>query len=277
MTDQTKPCMALMGEFSAGKSTLANLLLGEATSPVQVTATQMPPVRYRHGAPAALRHDPDGSSEPILDGLCRSAAGADHIEVFRPAPVLERCDLIDMPGTSDPNLTQDFWKTIIPDVDVVIWCSAATQAWRQSEAALWEEMPPGLHDTSILLLTRIDKIRGERDQKRVLQRVRREADGLFHAVLPAALLGAKDAPVESGYAALLDTVTALLDGIASRRPRRSTSQPASERPAAASTSASSASSSEPAATSGPVIPRRVQRPLSARPRPERSRPERPSV
>ena len=39
-----KPVIALMGEFSAGKSTLLNLLVGRNILPTQVTATRMPPV-----------------------------------------------------------------------------------------------------------------------------------------------------------------------------------------------------------------------------------------
>ena len=42
--DEKRPLVALMGEFSAGKSTLSNLLIGKQALPVNVTATQLPPV-----------------------------------------------------------------------------------------------------------------------------------------------------------------------------------------------------------------------------------------
>ena len=42
--NEKRPRVALMGEFSAGKSTLSNLLIGRAALPVNVTATQLPPV-----------------------------------------------------------------------------------------------------------------------------------------------------------------------------------------------------------------------------------------
>jgi GTPase Era involved in 16S rRNA processing len=41
--------VAILGEFSSGKSTLANVLLGRVSSPVRVTATQVPPIWYTHG------------------------------------------------------------------------------------------------------------------------------------------------------------------------------------------------------------------------------------
>ena len=46
---QRRPRVCLMGEFSAGKSTLSNLLLGAEALPVNVTATQLPPVWISEG------------------------------------------------------------------------------------------------------------------------------------------------------------------------------------------------------------------------------------
>ena len=45
-----RPRIALMGEFSAGKSTLANLMVGSDPVPMQVVATQLPPVWIMHAA-----------------------------------------------------------------------------------------------------------------------------------------------------------------------------------------------------------------------------------
>ena len=39
---RARPRIALMGEFSSGKSTLLNLLIGEALLPTKVTATELP-------------------------------------------------------------------------------------------------------------------------------------------------------------------------------------------------------------------------------------------
>ena len=50
MPEDRKPRVALMGEFSAGKSTLSNLLIGGSALPTQVTATQLPPVWISGGA-----------------------------------------------------------------------------------------------------------------------------------------------------------------------------------------------------------------------------------
>ena len=60
-----KPRIALMGEFSAGKSTLSNLLMGQRPLPEKVTATRLSPVWISYGTRAPYRIDVDGSKEPV--------------------------------------------------------------------------------------------------------------------------------------------------------------------------------------------------------------------
>ena len=59
------PRVCLMGEFSAGKSTLSNLLIGASALPVNVTATQLPPVWISHGTDTPYRVGLDGISASL--------------------------------------------------------------------------------------------------------------------------------------------------------------------------------------------------------------------
>jgi len=216
-----KPRIALMGEFSAGKSTLANILMREALSPVQITATQRPPIWYAHGDGPPVRIDMDGTETVIDAEAVDAAAIADTraIRIFAEADILEACDIIDMPGSSDPNITLDIWQGMLPLADGVLWCSPATQAWRQSEAAMWEEAPAELQANSLLLLTRIDKILDARDRQRLVRRVQGEAGGMFRAVLPVSLTEAEAAGEDpeqlraSGLAAVLEALLAIIGGL----------------------------------------------------------------
>jgi hypothetical protein len=219
-----KPRIALMGEFSAGKSTLSNLLIGSAPLPMKVTATQLPPVWISWGDGPPYREDLDGATHPI--DIARLAeidpAETRMIRIFARSDVLEMCDIIDMPGISDPNMDSEVWERVIGKADAVIWCTHATQAWRQSEASVWESLDPALHAKSLLLVTRFDKLIGETDRSRVMRRVERETDGLFRARLPISLTealsaGDDEALLEkSGAAAFHRTLVALLDGLSSR-------------------------------------------------------------
>ncbi|MEL6293302.1 MAG: dynamin family protein [Pseudomonadota bacterium] len=189
---QRKPRIALMGEFSAGKSTLSNLLLGARPLPERVTATRLSPVWIAQGNPAAHRELLDGSEESIEVAEIGDVPIEDTrvIRLFMQADMLENCDLIDCPGISDPNMPSEVWERLVPEIDAVIWCTHATQAWRQSEASVWEAMPEALRENSILLVTRFDKLTSDKDRRRVMARVERETNGQFDAVFPISLTNA---------------------------------------------------------------------------------------
>ncbi|MAY89359.1 MAG: hypothetical protein CML02_21895 [Pseudooceanicola sp.] len=261
-----KPRVVLMGEFSAGKSTLSNILLEGAPLPMRVTATRLPPVHISYGAPSARAEAFDGTFSEIPDGDLELVPLEDTraIHLTMQCDLLELCDLVDMPGISDPNMPADMWDNVIEPRDHVIWCTHATQAWRQSEAAMWEELAPSSSGANLLLITQIDKLRTPRDRVRVQRRVTREINGAFSAVYPVSLLMALDAGEdaeawqESGTAAFTEhLVDLLVNGVA---------QPESEDAPAEDTAAEV----EPAADMAPgVVPRRVQSGArSPRPRPD---------
>lgn len=214
----TKPRLVLMGEFSAGKSTLTNILLDKTPLPMRVTATRLPPVQISLGEPSAFAICYDGtSSEVDLDKISDVPFDETQmIKIHMESDVLQLCDLVDMPGISDPNMRQDIWESIIEPEDNVIWCTHATQAWRQSEAAIWKMLSQRVKGENLLLITQFDKLLNERDKKRVLKRVEIETKGLFDAVYPVSLLDAlnsdddSDAWEESGAAALSEHVIRIL-------------------------------------------------------------------
>ncbi|MFK7746181.1 MAG: dynamin family protein [Roseobacter sp.] len=224
MTDETptcsKPRLVLMGEFSAGKSTLSNILLDSNPLPMRVTATRLPPVIMTYGAPCAyaVRHD-DTRDEIDLNNLeTVQLEETARIEISMTSDVLQLCDIVDMPGISDPNMPQEMWENVIGPKDHVIWCTHATQAWRQSEAAIWNILRPQSSGINVLLITQFDKLQNERDKSRVIKRVERETDGLFNAIYPVALLDAlkcgEDSDVweQSGAAAFSEHIIKVLLG-----------------------------------------------------------------
>jgi len=215
-----KPRIALMGEFSAGKSTLMNLLLGCDPMPVRITATRVPPVWVTHGSRAAVLVGEDGTETPF-DGDDLSAApmkGCALIRLAMDSDILNLCDLIDIPGISDPNLKHETWLSLMDDVDCVIWCTHATQAWRQSEAALWEQISQQIQGPNHLVVTQFDKLRSDRDQGRVMGRLQAEAGEAFDGIIPIATLEAINAGMDetvwrnSGGAALIECLVAMLVG-----------------------------------------------------------------
>lgn len=174
-----RPRIALMGEFSSGKSTLLNCLIGEDLLPTRVTATELPPVWFGHGEPRAFWVDREGRHHPLgfgeFGGVPRSAR---YVRVLTPAPILDRCDIIDTPGISDPNLEEESWRFPVGQASFVLWCTPATQAWRETERSTWLSLPERLRAQSLLVVTRADKL-SLFDREKVARRLSRESAGLF--------------------------------------------------------------------------------------------------
>ena len=186
-----KPVFALMGEFSAGKSTLMNFLLRQQALPTQVTATQLPPVWFSWGNQSAYVKRHDGSQENItLDQLEKIGVNdAQFIRIYLESDILEAVDLIDTPGISDPKIDSDVWRRAVGQANGVLWCTHSTQAWRETERATWVSLPERLQNNSLLLVTRADAL-SAKDRQKVLRRVNREAGHLFNRSI---LFSARDA------------------------------------------------------------------------------------
>ncbi|MFK7761768.1 MAG: dynamin family protein [Roseobacter sp.] len=222
-----RPRIALMGEFSAGKSTLANLMIGTSPLPVQVVATQLPPVWIRYGNQPPVIVDLQGNETPCDFELLQDIDPQEvaFIRFYCEQEVLTKCDIIDMPGISDPNMSSAVWERIMPFADGVLWCSPSTQAWRQSEAAVWDSMEERVRQNSLLVLTRGDMLLTDMDKSKVMRRVKSEAGGLFAEVLMISLSLARDAGddeemwTRSGadefvarFLELVDTLATQIDG-----------------------------------------------------------------
>ncbi len=144
-----------------------------------------------------------------------------YIRIYKQAELLGFCDLIDMPGISDPNMSPEVWQRMLHHADAIVWCTHATQAWRQSEAAVWDTIPQAMQARSLLLLTRFDKITTPSDRRRVVRRVARETNGKFADIFPISLTNAlaagddRAAWEKSGAEAFVEALVELLHDLGS--------------------------------------------------------------
>ena len=274
LTPLAKPRIAIMGEFSAGKSTLCNLLLRARPLPEKVTATRLPPVWMSKGPGQDHRVMMDGSTAPVvvesLDEM--PFEGTRHVRLHFEAEILDHCDLIDFPGISDPNMDSEVWERVLVEADAVIWLTHATQAWRQSEAAVWDTVPDDVREKSILLITRFDKLTTASDRRRVVGRVEKETRGLFDTVFPISLTNAirgfkdYDLWASSGAEDFSDHLVDLIGSLSAERAASKSEDPAqntegqSQKPVLVKkVGPSSPQSAEAAQPTAPrVIPRRVK-------------------
>lgn len=183
--------VGLMGEFSAGKTTLINFLLGEDILPTRVTATQFPPVWISYGEPGATAVSPSGEERRIgIDGLADvTLTDTLYIRLTCESEFLQEFDLIDTPGISDPNLSDSYRQAMTAGLDAVIWCTHGPQAWRESERRAFIALPESLRAQSILLATRSDKL-DMADRRKVKARLEYEAGHLFREIIMFSTLDA---------------------------------------------------------------------------------------
>jgi hypothetical protein len=227
-------CLGLFGEFSAGKSSLANLLICSDMLPTSVLSSTRVPTRLRHAADPAIRAclddgEPHHLTTEAAKGLDRDDVEA--IEIGLPNDLLRYVELLDTPGFSDPYHDPERTYAATEKVDIGIWCTLATQAWRYSEQQIWTSLPEHLRGTGILIVTHKDTLPTQRDRTKVMARLERETAGLFNRIVmisvPDAIRArANDGRIidlnlwrESGGEALLD---GLLDSLKLAMAKRKT-------------------------------------------------------
>ncbi len=138
--------IAIMGEFSSGKSTFINALLGEAVAPMGVLPTTSTINLFRRGPGGGARvHYRDGSIATVardevhgflqhLDDL--EASRIRHMEIERTGPRLGDAAVVDTPGlnaldTFHERVTREF----VEEADAIIWIFSATRGGAASEGS----------------------------------------------------------------------------------------------------------------------------------------------
>jgi hypothetical protein len=167
--------LALMGEFNSGKSTLANLLIGNAPLPtLQLSNTRIPTLIHYHPEPVVTAVLEGGRTVPLTLEKPRAPDDTLRIQVGMPMPHLAACEFVDFPGFSDPWLSYGAAEIGRHPIDAAIWCTFSTQAWKESESTAWRMLPRGIRRSSILAVTSKDLLTEEQTEK-VMARLTRAA------------------------------------------------------------------------------------------------------
>ncbi len=180
----TRPSVfVLAGEFNSGKSTLANRLADIEALPTDLFANTSVPTRLHWAGELEVACiGSSGLRLPLApSALCLEEPLA-RLDVGAPIAFLSALDLIDTPGLADPEMERDGSDLLAHRPDALIWCTPATQAWKETERVVWSRLPARLRQHTILALTFCDLLEEAREVERVRARLEREA-GPFHAIV----------------------------------------------------------------------------------------------
>ena len=198
------PRVALVGEFSAGKSSIINLLLGRDMIPTAVLASTRRPTLLRHAENPQIEaiYD-DGKRELVTPDSVEIVARDDinHFDIGLPNELLRSIELIDTPGFADPDREPRRTLEMINRADICLWCTLATQAWRHSERQTWLSLQAQFGMNGILVATHIDTLAELGARKKIRTRLQREAGDLFGEIVLLSVPDAKRARKADGRVA----------------------------------------------------------------------------
>lgn len=192
--------VAVVGEFSKGKSTLLNALLGEEIQPVRdipcsgtVTVLKYGPqqrviCKYKNGreeeiSPQQYKEKASISEEAALGSFGDEIVNSEIKEIIFEHPNLELCtngvEIIDSPGLNEQAERTLVTEQVLKTTDAVIFLTHAQNALTEKERELLlylkKELNPGKDDEAaksiFVLVNFADLLRREESRKQVRQRV----------------------------------------------------------------------------------------------------------
>lgn len=176
-----RPRIVVLGEPKSGKTTLANMLVGESLLPASVVGNSRYPTLIRYADQVGLAAiDHTGVRTPIASEDDLPSAGIAMLEVALPSPRLKRYDVLDC--SSGLNADELLGLAKPGTLQIPIWCTLATQAWKCSEQRAWLRVARGARARGMLAVTCCDRITDPVDRGRLLERLSSETGPEFAAI-----------------------------------------------------------------------------------------------
>ena len=210
--------VVILGEYNSGKTSVADLLIGDGLLPTSVVSNTQVPVLITHAEKPALygvdKDDTliriDSDDDDVLIDIPYRA-----IQVALPLERLKGYQILDTPSMVGP-------ETFVADADIVIWCTVATRAWTETERSTWSALPQRCRRNALLVVTHKHALNGEEEAGHVTERLRSLTDGLFRDVVLVEAGGEAGgaSSEEDGRDALRARLQSLAHDIADRRTQK---------------------------------------------------------
>ncbi|TKX32659.1 dynamin family protein [Campylobacter aviculae] len=158
--------IAIVGQFSSGKSSLLNLILKRECLPTGIIPVTFKPTFLHYAKEYFLRVEFEDGSDIITDiedlaqytDQRNELKKAKNLHIFAPIPLLKKITLVDTPGlNANENDTLTTSKEL-KNIHAAIWLSLIDNAGKKSEEDVIRENLEILGENSICVLNQKDKL-----------------------------------------------------------------------------------------------------------------------
>ncbi|MDY6056536.1 MAG: dynamin family protein [Campylobacter lanienae] len=161
------PLVAIVGQFSSGKSSFLNALLGADILPTGVVPVTAKPtfIKYAPNYMLKILHNDGRDEYKNIDELSafvdqrHALKDVKNLTIYAPNELLKKISFIDTPGlNSRSDADTNETKMILKEAVALIWISLIDNAARKSELDELTLIPNSLKQNAIALLNQKDKL-----------------------------------------------------------------------------------------------------------------------
>lgn len=199
--------IAVVGQFSSGKSSFLNAMLNADILPTGIIPVTAKPTFIKYAPQIMLKALYNDGREEFLDikelgGFVdqrNNIKAVKSLNIYAPNEILKKVSFIDTPGLNSRS-DSDTKETlnIIKEASGLIWISLIDNAARSSELEELKLIPKELKNTAICLLNQKDKLSDD-EIKRVLNHAKITYDDYFSGVLAVSAKMQKENKPNSGF------------------------------------------------------------------------------
>lgn len=172
--------VVVAGGFESGKSSAINAMLRRPLLPCNPGPAARPLIRIIDAPILRITADPNSEHARSIGEMADVVDDTEieTCEVACPIGLLAGVEIIELPSHSDGSVS-DAHVAMMAQADLLIWVTIASQAWRLSEQTVIEKLPEAARKTSILAVSRADKLRKAADLDKIETRLQDEASPYF--------------------------------------------------------------------------------------------------
>ena len=194
--------IAIVGQFSSGKSTFLNALLSKNILPTGITPVTSKVIYINYGESHKLRvtyksgaheYHPIENISMFSDQRIRKSDDIKYLSIYAPVDILKDMSFVDTPGLNSQSQEDTYsTKKVFQDVGGIIWLTLIDNAGKRSEEEILESYMSSFKTKSLCLLNQKDKFSPEQIMT-TINYVEKKFDNHFSKVIAISAKMALDA------------------------------------------------------------------------------------